>query len=399
MAGVTPEGFEIKTQQQIIADLQEAERDGIDPQIEYADEDPLGQLNGILSAPLAELWELAQELYYIIDRENAEDDALENVGALSGVPKGDASKSVAYLTLDIDLGEVVSAGAIVAVDGQEEIRFLLVEEQTGEASPLENVRFESENTGPVQAAAGSLTVIVTPFTGWNSATNPADASPGHDVQTNAQYRRSIVEGTARGGGSGVDHVQAQLLQLNDEIPGSPILDVAVFENTSLVTDANGLPGKSIEALVNDGEMVEDTVIGQAIWDSKTGGARTYGTIETTAIDVNGKTHAVFFSRPEEVPITQEFEIEIDPATYVGDAAFKAKIVELSEVRYKQGRDVVAAYQRSFALQSIGVENVLSFGMHRDADPDVDTRIEILIREIATFDTSDITVTTSIYVEA
>ena len=398
MPGITPEGFDRKTQETTVSELQQFERDNIDPQIEYDDEDPLGQINGVVSGPIAELWELAEELYHSLDAENAEGDALENVGALVGVPRGEASRSVSFCTLDIDLGEVVPAGAIIAVEDQEEIRFLLVEEQTGEASPLENVRFEAENVGRVQAAAGSLTVIVTPFTGWNSVTNPEDASPGDEIETFTSYRKTIAARRSQRGGSTVDAVVAAVLALNDTLPGRPILDAQGFENVTLVTDANGLPGKAIEILVHDQEMVEDTVIAQAIWESKPGGIRTFGNVDSTAIDAKEVTRNVSFSRPEPVDIIVTFEIEVDPGKYAGDVAFKQKVVDMCTEEYGQGEDVIGVFVKSTALQTIGVKNVTAFGMHRDADPDVETRINLSIREIAAWDTADVTVTTSNFVD-
>lgn len=391
--GLTPEGFVAKPQSAIIADFQAASRSDIDPQIEYSDEDPLGQIFGIASGPLAELWEQAQEIYFSIDRENAEGDALDNVGSLSGTTRGEASKSVVYCTMDLDNAAVVPAGAIIAVDGQEDIRFTLETEQTGTGTPLEDVKFLGEVVGPIQAAAGSLTVIVTPYSGWNSVTNPLDAAAGDDVETLPSYRRSIALGTARRGGSTLDAIRADVLALNDTLQGSPIIAVSPFENTGLVTDANGLPGKSIEILVHDGAAVDNDVIAQAIWDSKPGGIQTFGNANGTAIDKKGNSRTVYFSRPTPVSITVVLSCQIDPGKYIGDVALKLAIVTAGKAQYDQGDDVLLDYLRAVAIINTGVKVISDMTANGEAE-----RVPILVREIADWDTIDVTVTTTPYID-
>lgn len=391
--GLTVDGFTLKPQSAIITDLQAAARGDIDPQIEYSDEDPLGQIIGIASAPIAEVWELAQEIYYSIDRENAEGDALDNVGTLSGTDRGEASKSVVYCTMDLDNTAVVPAGAIIAVVGQEDIRFTLDAEQTGTGTPLTGVKFVGEVVGPIQAAAGSLTVIVTAYSGWNSVTNPLDAAAGDSVETIPSYRRSIALGAARRGGSTLDAVRADVLALNETLPGSPILAVSCFENTSLVTDANGLPGKSTEVLVHDNSAVANDVIAQAIWNSKGFGMQTHGNASATAIDKKGNSQTVYFSRPVPVSITVVLACQIDPGKYIGDVALKLAIVTGARAQYDQGDDVLLDYLRALSLINTGVKVITSMTANGET-----SHVPILVRQIADWDTINVTVTTLPYID-
>ena len=58
------------------------------------------------------------------------------------------------------------------------------------------VEMEAVEEGPVQAAAGTLTRIVTVIAGWETITNTADASVGIARQSDADFRASFLVRTA-----------------------------------------------------------------------------------------------------------------------------------------------------------------------------------------------------------
>jgi hypothetical protein len=61
--GVIPEGFNEKTLDVLLEELQEAERAAYGPNINTQADSVLGQLNGIYADKLAELWEVALAIY------------------------------------------------------------------------------------------------------------------------------------------------------------------------------------------------------------------------------------------------------------------------------------------------------------------------------------------------
>jgi uncharacterized phage protein gp47/JayE len=397
MAGVTSEGFVRKTQQEIIAEFQEAERENIDPLIEYAEDDILGQFNGIVSAPIAELWEVAEEVYHSNDRDAAEGDALANIGSILGVRQGEASRSTVLCTMNVDLADVVPAGSIIAVDGNEQVRFTLVEDYTGTGGAETGVAFESEELGAIQALAGTLTVIVSSVPGWNSVTNPEDAEPGDEVQTTAAFRQAIRDATTRQGGSTADAIRADVLALNDELDGTPVISCSVFENLGSTVDENGLPPRSIEVLVH-APTVTDAEIAERIWRTKPAGITTYGNDSATVTDENDTEQVVLFSRPTAVPIELDITLEVLTDEYAGDEDVQEYIVTQARLRYGQSKDVAEAYLKGLPFAVAGVYNVSAFTMNIQGDSPLSNVIPIGLREIADWDTALITVATSVWVD-
>ena len=67
---------------------------------------------------------------------------------------------------------------------------------TLQPSPGVSVEMESVDTGPVAAAAGTLTEIVTVIPGWETITNPSAAVPGTNRQGDPDYRSTYRTRTA-----------------------------------------------------------------------------------------------------------------------------------------------------------------------------------------------------------
>jgi uncharacterized phage protein gp47/JayE len=181
------------------------------------------------------------------------------------------------------------------VDGQEDVRFVNKSRApaTGTyTAGVQEIEFESVEYGPIVANADTLTVITAPVSGLNSATNPLDATLGNLREEDTPLRIRRAEEFAASGACTVDAIRAALLQV------SGVKQAFVCENVTLETDGNGLPGKSFEAVVYDGETpeAEDGDIAQVIWDNKPSGGESYGATTEEAIDSKGVTQAVKFSR-------------------------------------------------------------------------------------------------------
>ncbi|MGJ3499927.1 baseplate J/gp47 family protein [Piscirickettsia salmonis] len=152
---------------------------------------------------------------------------------------------------------------------------------------------EAMDYGVISAPANSLTEIKTPVYGWDSSTNPNDATLGRDKESDTELllRRN---GSLKILGSGsTDAISAALKQLDG------VTNAYTFQNTSNETDANNLPPKSVSAIVLGGNEQE---IAQTFFNKKSGGIATYGEIENKVIDSNGDTQLCYFSRPTEMPI-------------------------------------------------------------------------------------------------
>src|SRR5690606_41362339 len=98
---------------------------------------------------------------------------------------------------------------------------------------------------------------------------------GTDRELRERYQLSL----ARGGASTLDSIRASVL----EVPG--VWTATVLHNTSMETDPDGRPPKSVEVLVLGGA---DEDVAAAILDTVAAGIETYGNVEVDIHDAGGQ---------------------------------------------------------------------------------------------------------------
>jgi uncharacterized phage protein gp47/JayE len=268
------------------------------------------------------------------------------------------------------------------VQGNPVARFVNVEPMLNPTGAPANVSvlFESEEVGPVVANATTLNVIETFIAGWNSITNAEDAALGSFVETDAAYRLRRLSELAAAGGGTVNGIRADLSRLPD------VVAVAVLENVTDVTTADGLPPHSIEAIVRGGDA---QAIGESIATNKVGGIQTHGTEPpVTVVDQQGESYPIYFSRPDEVTVFVAIDV-VTSAEYVGDEALAlalqaATTNKLDPAYLDVGTDVYSGQMVRVALRVPGVLNA-SVGLSTTAisDPDAgEPSIAIASRQLA-----------------
>lgn len=165
--------------------------------------------------------------------------------------------------------------------------------------PNEEILALSDTAGAIAAPAGSLEVIDTPVSGWESVTNELDAEIGDDRETDAEAKLRRDETLQAPGKATLQAIRADILTL-DEVDA-----VLAFENTSLVVDQFGRPPKSFEMIVQGGQDID---IATVIFDNKPAGILSFGSTTLTLQDSQGFDHDISFSRPTLVPIWLEVDL-------------------------------------------------------------------------------------------
>lgn len=399
MPGVLPEGFVIKTLAEVRADIvaRLVESPDVGPSQDYSDTDPLGQVISSLASEIAEVWELGYAVHTSGDPEGALDVALDQLLALSGSERIDARASTVTCTLNLDAGTLVPAGSLISVDGRPDIQFALdVDvENTGGTTEDFDGEFTCTVEGPIGANAGTLTVIDSAVSGWNSVTNPADAIRGRNAASNVEFRQRWADERARSGSTTVGAIRAALLDTETTPEFETIEKVLVLQNKTTAYDANGLPPKSVEAIVDDGAIpsVDDDLIAQVLWDrGSAGGIDTHGTESGTATDSEGFPQTMRFSRVTRREIYIEIEVETSPAFPTdGVTKLKTKLAEVGNL-YDVSEDVIAQFIKLQAFSIAGVVDVPAFAIGFAVDPVDEDNLSIGYRERAVFDTTRIEVT-------
>lgn len=395
--GVTDAGFLDKPEEVILEEIETSEKASIDPGLDVSAVSPAGQLNAIFAAKCRELWEVGQALYSGIDPDAATKALLTALSAITGTLRRDATKTSVTGRLNVNAGVTVPAGSIASVDGNPDARFeTLVAVTNSGGSPADfQTTLEALTAGSVVVNAGTLTVIETPVTGWNSITNDTDGTLGaaEESDEDLRLRREAELRQAAAGSLGA--LLANLLLLDD------VISVVLFENTGSVTNGDGLPPHSFEAVVWGGT---DQDVVDEIWSLKPAGIATYGNSSETALDAVNVAHTVYFSRPTEKPIYETFELDIndDPLrgpVYPtdGDDQVKAAISAWGQANLVIGSDLVLSRQYATLLAIDGVLDVTAIKAGFSASPSGTSNLSIEAREIGTLTTTNMVVTTTVVV--
>lgn len=290
-------------------------------------------------------------------------------------------------------------GALVAHPiGRPENRFSNAEQIVvagGSPITVAGMRFVAEVAGPLFVSAGQLSVIASPVSGFNSITNPNDAIAGKGVEGDADLRIRSEDELSAIGGSTPDAIRADLLDLEG------VQSVSIFENRTDHALENGQPPHSFEVVVYDGTDsgtgVDDETIAKAIYASGAAGIETFGDESFVVTKADGDTETIRFSRPSVVPVYVRVTVIVRSLTWdpvAGPAAIKAAVVAYGDANRSPGDDVVTTRFFGPTYGVAGVDDATSIELRRAAGSFSPSSLAIGPRELATFDTSRVTVVVS-----
>lgn len=390
IAGVTSTGFVQKIATDLVTDIVTQELAIIDPALDTAPDQPIGQINGIMAAKMAELWELGATAYKAFDPDAAEGALLDNICAITGTKRLPAKPSTVTCNVTLNAGATLPIGSQANVAGVPTSIFLssTAVTNTGGSPAVFPVVFLALNTGATVATAGTLTVITAPVTGWTAVTNPLDATLGYDIETDTALRIRRNNELSAAGGCSPDAIRADLLRI------SGVLNAFVFENTTLLPDVNFVPGKALECVVYDGAglAASNATIAATLWKDKPSGIQLVGNTSATTLDSQGNTRTVNFSRPTLANVYLAFTVTTD-STFPSDgiAQIKAAVALYGNQHLGLGGTVYSSTLKAAALTIKGVLDVPSLALDFVASPTLLANLTTTGRQLPVLDTSRITV--------
>jgi len=388
--GVTPTGFVKPTFEALLEERNADQRANISPGLKLDEESPQGQMNRISVRQLKDAWDALEKCYNAFDPDKTVDFLLTALCKLTGTAREGATKSKVTATVNLDTGTELIAGThLASVVGKPTVRFTPVANYTATADGNVPLVFESEIAGPIAADAGTLTVIATALTGWNSVTNAGDALLGKLADTDQILRIKREAQLAAAGSNTARAIVADLFSLRYQ-EAQWIKSAIVFENYLESTDSLGLPPKSFEVLIYDegGPSDANDQIAQVIWNNKPPGIRMHGMGESgTAKNELNEDVVVPFSRVTTIPIHMAMTIAA-PAGFDA-ASVKSYVATTCDVTYSAGDDVIALFVQGLPLDVEGVTDVPVFTIGTSPSPVGTINIPIGVRQLARFDTSNI----------
>jgi len=352
---LTSTGFVGATQSEIEASIVADELSLIDPLLDTSADEPIGQINGIVAEALAEIWELLGTAYTAYDDTQAEGFLLDALCALTGVVRYQDKPGTCVVNCTFaGAGVPLSTTTTVALDTDPTNKWTLQSAYTSLGAGVVPLTFVSTQNGPIAAAAGHLTSIVTPVAGWTAATNPNAATEGTLLESDTQLRIRRRKEIKAVGTANLPALQALVQAI------SGVIQALVLENTTLLVDSNGQPGKSVQALIWDGASpaAPDNVIGETLFANKAAGIQTFGTTAVTIQDSTGTSRVVNFSRVPQLPVVFVLTVLVDAATFPVDGVTQIQnFIRYGFTAITIGQEVVRLRAMGAALLVQGVIDV------------------------------------------
>lgn len=374
--GLTDQGFNPARLEDVREAIVAQYRRRFGQNVRVDDESVNGQLIGLFSEAVADLWEVAEDVYTAAYPGSATKQSLRDLVALAGISANPATFSTVALTLTGTSGTPVPAGTVFRDPNPPNVRWVSsedVEISGGTAT----VAASPETSGPVVGLAGTITEVVTPVSGLTAVTNQTDAELGQNAETDAALRTRFRQSFRIGGGSSVEAVRATVLNLDG------VTECLVTENDSDQVDSDGRPPRSFEVVVRGGT---DQEILDAIWLSKPAGITAYGVNVTgTTVDSTGAAQTVRFTRPVAVDVYIEVVYQaLDDAPVDLEGLAQTEILEFGS-GFTAGQDVLP-FRFVQNIETVGFRD-LQFRVGLAPNPLEDEPLAITPRQIADFDST------------
>jgi hypothetical protein len=389
--GITPQGFVRKPYAVILTEMQDEARNLFGETIDVSSASPVGMFIELMSWSIDRQWAVAEETYYSMWLSTAEGASLDRVvslGFLNRQPERFALVPLMFLGAP---GTKIYAGMLAATS--QDIMFETIAD--GEIADDGTVQITAKCIDPGivgNVPAESITTIKTPVTGVYSVTNNAPSSGGRGIETDAELRERY-SGLPAATGSSAEAIRAALMNV------AHTQTVRVFENDGNAPDENGLPEKSIEAVILGGD---DTEIAMVLLDKKPAGIQLFGSESVNILDSQGQMKTMRFSRPDNIDVYCIYVVEINDQWSNDYIDF----IKRNAVRYIGGVDdllvdhegvgisnTVYAWKLLAAQQGIVGANGITVMLGRDPDPSESENLTFNNRELPRTDLDKIEVIT------
>lgn len=307
MAGLTKEGFIPLTYKEILSRISTRLLSFTKGGIDLSTESPDGQLVEIMSFELSQAWNELNLVYNSYNPNFAVGDGLRNIGLISGLAYGAATRSQATVELIGKLGTVVPANSLVSDKLGNEFA------TTFSATIPTSVQVVAVLSGPTSVNIGDINTIVSNISGWDSILQKTVGRTGSKAQTETQYRNLRNKTVLRNFVTVAEVIRGRLIEdlgieqvmvLNNDDPANALPD--------------GTPPNTIHVTVGEVEShITDEEIASVILKTKGLACPTFGSTTVKVADDLGHMHKISFSKAISKPIFMDIEILFLDEDYAG----------------------------------------------------------------------------------
>ena len=384
VATIGPTGITAPTYADILASLHDSYRSiyGSDVYLEADSQD--GQMIAIFALAIHDCNASVIAAYNQFSPVMSRGEGLSSVVKINGLRRLAASNSTATVRLVGQAGATINKGIVSDGKHQWALPDLVAIPITGQIDVLATCA----TIGAITAPAGTLTQIVTPARGWQTATNIAAATPGAPVETDAALRVRQAVSTSLPALSVLSSIISHVADLDGVTAWS------AYENDTDTVDANGVLAHSISLVVDGGDPA---AIARTIARHKTPGTGTYGTVSTVVADEAGPALTVKFFRPVIVPVVVEIDLDPLPGYVSGTGVAIARAVAAYITGLPIGSDVYLS--KLFASAELsglnGTYNVTAIRVARGIAAPAAADVAIAFMEVADCQLESVTLTASL----
>lgn len=231
-----------------------------------------GQLIGILCKAFQQANNAMVEIFSGFSPSNAQGVYLDSLVGINGLTRLPASYSTVEVVISGEANTQITNGVIADTNNNQ---WNLPASVTIPESGSITVTATAQESGAVYASPNSVTTIVTPFSGWQSVTNPNASNTGTPAESDASLRQRQAISQELPNQTLAQGLKAAILTLPN------VTYCKVFVNNTNSTDSNNIPAHSISVVVGGGDTQS---IAQTIANKKSLGCGTYGQTSVTLSD-------------------------------------------------------------------------------------------------------------------
>lgn len=379
--GPTSTGFLLKSFADILAEIEADQLNDLSATANQSPTSVIGQLNNIVADQVAEGWEALQAVASGQDPNTATGQSLNYLLTLTGLTRLPAAATVADVSFVTNAAGTIPAGTVLSLATDPNVRFTLDADVVASGAGTFTGTVTCTETGPIIAIANDISVLENPVGIVDSVTNPANGTTGRNLETDEEARARRDSSVSTSGAGTADTLLARVSNLSD------VAAARYFENRGSLPDANGLPGKSFELVVELAAGGDNDNVAQAIYGSAPAGIGIFGTNAsgTATSATTGQEFTIPFTTVTEVDTKVTLSIDVDAAAY-GDTTEAATAIREALVAYVDaigaGQTLYASELNPILFGISGVRNVSSILLSRGvgSTPSL-TSVSFNVREV------------------
>lgn len=257
--------------------------------------------------------------------------------------------------------------------------------------------FQNIVSGPIPCATGTLIKVYQAVTGWDTITNAADGTIGHDAENRTDFELRRKNSVALNARSTPSAIYAAVFDVAD------VLDCYVIDNPTNATVNTGVTNYPVGAHSVYVAVVggTDAAVAVAIWSKKDVGCDYNGNTTVTVTDASGYSYPqpnyqIKFQRPAALACKFAVQLVNDPLLplNISDLVKAAIVARFNgtdgTVRERIGASILAS--RYYGAVTSSAPNVALLSVLIGTVTPTMTQIAVGIDQRPTLSASDITVT-------